>query len=80
MDRITKYNKISGRIYIAAWLMEITAAAIGALIGITFLLRIPDDNRDLISYLPVLGFFMIALVELTRIPFSQVIYYKKKFV
>ena len=80
MDRITKYNKISGRIYIAAWLMEITAAAIGALIGITFLLRIPDDNRDLISYLPVLGFFMIALVELTRIPFSQVIYYKKKLI
>ena len=74
MNRAEKNLKISKRIYISAWIMEILAATIGVLIGLTFLLRIPDGNRDITAYLPVLGFFMIAIVELTRIPFSEVIY------
>ena len=80
MNRAEKNLKISKRIYFSAWLMEILAATIGVLIGLTFLLRIPDGNRDITAYLPVLGFFMIAIVELTRIPFSEVIYYKKKLI
>ena len=80
MNRTEKNQKISKRIYLSAWLMEILAASIGVLIGLAFLLRIPNDNRDIIAYLPVLGFFMIAIVELTRIPFSEVIYYKKKLI
>ncbi|MDC1047378.1 hypothetical protein OAQ96_01680 [Alphaproteobacteria bacterium] len=80
MNRTEKNLKISKRIYFSAWLMEILAATIGVLIGLTFLLRIPEGNRDITAYLPVLGFFMIAIVELTRIPFSEVIYYKRKLI
>ena len=79
---LERNNIISKRLYFGAWAMEILAAGIGLYIAYYFFkstLDITTDNNSL-GYLPVLGFVMVAIVELTRIPFAQTIYYKRKYI
>ena len=68
----------------SAWVVEILAATMGITIGCIFLYLSLKSGSDgqlnlgneqvIISILPALAFFIIAVVELSRIPFAYTIY------
>jgi len=70
-----------------AWAVEILLATIGCLFGIILMWRFTDEEAQVRSFLGISGdglmmgliFFMVGIIELTKIPLASAVYYSRTF-
>jgi len=70
-----------------AWAVEILLATIGCLFGIILMWKFTDEKAQVMSFLGISGdglmmgliFFMVGIIELTKIPLASAVYYSRTF-
>ena len=70
-----------------AWAVEILLATIGCLFGIILMWKFTDEDAQVMSFLGISGdglmmgliFFMVGIIELTKIPLASAVYYSRTF-
>ena len=70
-----------------AWAVEILLATIGCLFGIILMWKFTDEEAQVRSFLGISGdglmmgliFFMVGIIELTKIPLASAVYYSRTF-
>tara|TARA_B100001057_G_scaffold457870_1_gene506533 strand:- start:31 stop:1809 length:1779 start_codon:yes stop_codon:yes gene_type:complete len=70
-----------------AWAVEILLATIGCLFGIILMWKFTDEEAQVMSFLGISGdglmmgliFFMVGIIELTKIPLASAVYYSRTF-
>ena len=74
----------------AAWTVEIILAIIGCLIGVLMIVKYQSNPDESTTTLRLIGatadnlmmgliFFMVGIIELTKIPLASAVYYNKTF-
>ena len=71
----------------AAWAVEILLATIGCLFGIILMWKFQDPESEVVNFLGISGdglmmgliFFMVGIIELTKIPLASAVYYSRTF-
>ena len=74
----------------AAWTVEIILAMIGCLIGILMMIKFQKNPDEIVTTSGLIGFtadslmmglifFMVGIIELTKIPLASAVYYSQTF-
>ena len=74
----------------AAWTVEIILAIIGCLIGILMMIKFQKNPDEIVTTSGLIGFtadslmmglifFMVGIIELTKIPLASAVYYSQTF-